>query len=81
MLRDLFDRQHEAETQDMVVDNKEEIKDERGSLIYLFEYTLIMALTALEERLAQVEQVFKKASALSEELNQVRDIVKPCRLR
>jgi hypothetical protein len=81
MLCDLFDRQHEAETQDMVVDNKDEIKDERGSLIYLFEYTLIMALTALEERLAQVEQVFKKASALSEELNQVRDIVKSCRLR
>ena len=81
MLCDLFDRQHEAETQDMVVDNKDEIKDERGLLIYLFEYTLIMALTALEERLAQVEQVFKKASALSEELNQVREIVKPCRLR
>ncbi|KIM80935.1 hypothetical protein PILCRDRAFT_9343 [Piloderma croceum F 1598] len=53
MLRDLFDRQREAQTQDMVVDNKDKIKDE-----------------PLEERLAQVEQVFKKASALSEELNQ-----------
>jgi hypothetical protein len=39
MLRDLFDRQHEAETQDMVADNEEEIRDERWSLIHLLEYT------------------------------------------
>jgi len=35
MLRDLLDRQHEADTQNMVVDNKEEIKNDRRSLIYL----------------------------------------------
>jgi hypothetical protein len=52
-----------------------------GHLSIYLNTLLIVALTALEERLAQVEQVFKKTSALSEELNQVCDTVKPYRLR
>lgn len=42
------------------------------------EYILICVLTALNGRLPQIEQVFKKAYALSEELNQVGGIVNPC---
>jgi hypothetical protein len=77
MLQDLFDRQLEAgmEDREETVDEKDQMKSDRGCFILRAEYVVTLASTALDERLPQIEQVFQKTSALSEELNQVRDVV------
>src|ERR1700691_2476013 len=77
MLQDLFDRQLEAgmEDREETVDEKDQMKSDRGCFILRAEYVVTLASIALDERLPQIEQVFPQTSALSEELNQVRDVV------